>query len=200
MSAMVLKIKAQTPDVIFSVSYVNDAVLLYDTLKQYKAIPKAFIGGGAGTTDPNFAKVQSKDADGVFATDLPANLPLEVFNKDEKLKAVVKEFKELYLKKDTKVTVVPLVAEAVFMGTYALLHDVLPNAKSLSKEDVRDAALKTKLDMTTLGFGLNFGEDGQNNSAFAAINQWQNGKTVIVFPETIKTGNIINIPLPLSSK
>lgn len=198
MSAMVLKIKAQAPDVIFSVSYVNDAVLLYDTLKQYKAVPKALLGGGAGTTDVNFAKTEGKDADGVFCTDLPASLPLEVF-KDEKVKSVVEEFRKIYKEKDAKAERIPLVAEAVFMGTYALLHDVLPNAKSMSRDDIREAALKTKLPLTTLGFGLDLGEDGQNNAAFAAINQWQDGKTKIVYPESIKNGDMINVPLPLSS-
>lgn len=199
MSAMVLKIKAQNPDVIFSVSYVNDAVLMYDTLKQYKAVPKALLGGGAGTTDPNFAKTLGKDADGVFCTDLPASLPLEVFAKDAKIQGVVKQFREMYKQKDSKATSIPLVAEAVFMGTYHLLNDVLPKAKSLEPADVRAAALATKLEMTTLGFGMQFGENGQNNSAYAAINQWQNGKTVVVYPQSIKNGEVINVPLPASA-
>ncbi|MEL7657559.1 MAG: ABC transporter substrate-binding protein, partial [Bacillota bacterium] len=92
MSALVLKLKEAKPDVLLSVNYINDAVLLVDTLKQYKAMPKVMMGCGAGTTDPNFAKTIGADSDGIFCTDMPTNLPIEYFT-DEEMNKVVSEFR-----------------------------------------------------------------------------------------------------------
>ncbi|MHB1394108.1 MAG: ABC transporter substrate-binding protein [Clostridia bacterium] len=71
MTLMVLKVKAANPNIIFAVSYVNDEVLLYDTLKQQNAIPKVLFGGGAGFADPNFSKTVGANANGLFVIDMP---------------------------------------------------------------------------------------------------------------------------------
>ena len=200
MSAMVLKIKAAAPDVLLSVNYINDAILLFDTLKQYKAMPKIFMGCGAGTTDPNFAKTIGTDSDGVFCMDMPTNLPIQAFSKDEKVKIAVQEFRTRFLKAYPSVNAVPVGAECAFCGAYSFLNDILPRAASTEIADIRTAALATKLSLTTLGFGLDFGEDGQNKSATANIGQWQNGKVVTVYPSSLKNGEQINVPLPIASK
>ncbi|MHB1394114.1 MAG: ABC transporter substrate-binding protein [Clostridia bacterium] len=200
MSAMVMKIKDAKPDVLIATSYVNDAVLLIDTLKQYKAMPKVFMGTGAGTTDPNFAKTIGADTDGMFALDMPTNLPIEHFAKYPELQAVVKEFRETFLKAHPDMSVVPVAAEASFAGAYHFLNDIVAKAKSTAAADIRAAALSAELPMTSLGFGMKLGEDGQNQLAAANVGQWQNGKVVTVYPEDRKNGEVINIPLPIANK
>jgi len=199
MSALVLKIKDAKPDVLLSVSYVNDAILLVDTLKQLKAMPKVFMGCGAGTTDPNFAMTIGTDSDGMFCTDMPTNLPLDVFT-DEEMKATVEAFREAFLAKNTNLKNASIAAEAAFAGAYTFMNNILPEAKDLNDpETIRTAALETKLDMTTLGFGWDLGDDGQNYAAGANINQWQGGKVVTISPDTLKNGDAINIPLPIAN-
>lgn len=199
MSALVLKIKDAKPDVLISVSYVNDAILLVDTLKQLKAMPKVFMGCGAGTTDPNFAMTIGTDSDGMFCTDMPTNLPLDVFT-DKDMRATVEAFREAFLAKNTNLKNASIAAEAAFAGAYTFMNNILPNAKDLNDpETIRTAALETKLDMTTLGFGWDLGDDGQNYAAGANINQWQGGKVVTVAPDTLKNGDAINIPLPIAN-
>jgi len=200
MSALVLKLKEAKPDVLVSVNYINDAILLVDTLKQYNAMPKVMMGCGAGTTDPNFAKTIGADSDGIFCTDMPTNLPLDVFSSDEELKNVVSEFRTRFLKAFPDLNSVPVGAECAFAGCYTFLNNILPNAKTLDAEGIRGAALSTKLDLTSLGFGWDIGEDGQNYSAAANINQWQNGNVVTVYPETLKNGEVINVPLPIAGQ
>lgn len=197
MSALVLKLKEAKPDVLFSVNYINDAVLLVDTLKQYDAIPKVFMGLGAGTTDPNFAATIGSDSDGFFCTDMPTNLPLDVFT-DEEMKATVSEFRELFKAKFPDLKNVSIAAEAAFAGAYTFMNEILPNAETLDPEGIRAAALSTKLDMTTLGFGWDLGDDGQNYAASANINQWQGGQVVTIYPEKLKNGDVINVPLPIA--
>ena len=199
MSAFVLKLKEAKPDVLVSVNYINDAILLVDTLKQYNAMPKVMMGCGAGTTDPNFAKTIGADSDGIFCTDMPTNLPIDVFNSDEDLKGVVSEFRSRFLEQFPDLNTVPVGAECAFGGSYTFLNNILPNAKTLDAAGIREAALSTKLDLTSIGFGWDIGEDGQNYAASANINQWQGGKVVTVSPDTLKNGDVINVPLPISS-
>lgn len=199
MSAMVLKFKEAKPDVLLSVNYINDAILLVDTLKQYDAMPKVMMGCGAGTTDPNFAKTIGADSDGIFCTDMPTNLPLEYFT-DAEMNKVVAEFRERFQKEFPDLHNVSVAAEAAFAGSYTFLNSVLPNAKTLDAAGIREAAITTKLDMTTLGFGWDLGDDGQNYAASANINQWQGGKVVTVYPEKMKNGDVINVPLPIAAQ
>lgn len=199
MSALVLKIKEAQPDALLSVSYVNDAILLVDTLKQLQAVPKVFMGLGAGTTDPNFAMTIGEDSNGFFCTDMPTNLPLEVFE-DEDMRATVEAFREAFLAKNTNLKNASIAAEAAFAGSFTFMNEILPNAADLDDpETIRAAALETKLDMTTLGFGWDLGDDGQNYAAGANINQWQGGKVVTVAPDKLKNGEAINIPLPIAN-
>lgn len=199
MSALVMKIKDAKPDVLVDVSYVNDAILLVDTLKQLQAMPKVFMGCGAGTTDPNFAMTIGADSDGFFCTDMPTNLPLSVFT-DKDMKATVEAFRAAFLAKNTNMENASIAAEAAFAGSYTFMNNILSEAKDLNDpESIRTAALETKLDMTTLGFGWDLGEDGQNYAAGANINQWQGGKVVTVSPEKMKNGEAINIPLPIAN-
>ena len=80
------------------------------------------------------------------------------------------------------------------------MNNILSQVADLDDpESIRAAALETKLDMTTLGFGWDLGEDGQNYAAGANINQWQGGKVVTIAPAILKNGDAINIPLPIAN-
>jgi len=198
MSSLVMKIKNGTPDILFSVNYIPDAVLLVDTLRQYEAVPKVFMGLGAGTTNPQFAKDVGSDSDGMFCTDMPTNLPIEFFDSDPELKKVVEEFRAAFVAKHPDLGMPTIAAEAAFAGAYTFMHDVLPNAESFDSEGIREAAINTKLSLTALGFGWDVREDGQNYDAAANINQWQGGRVITIYPEYMKNGEAINIPLPIA--
>ena len=192
-SATVVRVKEQQPDIIFAVSYVNDAVLLYDTLKQLDAMPKVLLGGGSGFTDLNFNDVFGEKANGVFCIDMPTNVPPTAL-KNEETKEIQAEFRERFLAENTDLKSVPLTAEVLFAGTWVLLHDVLPNSESMTPDDIAAAAKALKLDETTMGWGVEFNEKGQNTIAIPAISQWQDGATRTVWPEKYKVTDIKYIP------
>ena len=195
-SATVVRIKEKAPDIIFAVSYVNDAVLLYDTLQQLDAMPKVLIGGGSGYTDINFNNVFAEKSNGVFCIDMPTNVPPAAF-KNDLTKEIQEEFRTRYLDENKDMSAVPLTAEVLFAGTWVLLNDVLPNAKSMSADDIATAAKALNVDETTMGWGVAFGDNGQNKEAEPAISQWQDGSTKIVWPEKYKVEDIKYIPLQL---
>ncbi|GHU62771.1 ABC transporter ATP-binding protein [Clostridia bacterium] len=200
MSAMVLNLKKEKPDVLFTANYVNDAILLVDTLRQYDAMPKVMMGCGAGTTSTEFASTIGPDSDGIFCTDMPTNLPITAFDSDPELKATVQAFRDRMLAEFPDLSTVPVAAEAAFAGAYTFLHNVLPNAKTLDSAGIREAAIATDVPLTALGFGWDVDETGQNQSARANINQWQDGAVQTVYPEALKTADVINVPLPIAAK
>jgi branched-chain amino acid transport system substrate-binding protein len=199
MSALALNVRESKPDVLLTVNYVDDAILILDALRQYEAVPKVIMGCGAGTTSTQFASDIGDDSDGIFCTDMPTNLSLDVFSGDPKVKKAVSDFRESFLSVYSELTTCPIAAEAAFSGAYTFLNDILPNAETLDFDQMRKAALETKLPITTLGFGWDLEEDGQNYAASANINQWQYGKVVTVFPERMQNGNAINVPLPIAN-
>jgi len=200
MAALVLRIREAAPDVLITVSYINDAILLVDTLQRYSAMPKVFMGFGAGTTDPNFAMTVGDVSDGMFSVDMPTNLPLSTFDSDPELRATVERFRQAWLEKNPEMVNVSIAAEAAFAGAYTFLHEILPRANSLEPDDVRAAALETSLELTALGFGWDLDGSGQNLAAAANINQWQGGEIITIYPERLRTGDLINVPLPMAGR
>jgi branched-chain amino acid transport system substrate-binding protein len=162
-------------------------------------MPKVFMGCGAGTTNPQLANMVGDYSDGMFCTDMPTNLPITAYNSDPGLKATIEAFRAAFLEKHPEVGDFPTIAaEAAFTGAYTFMHNILPNAATLDADGIRAAAISTKLDITGLGFGWDIGPDGQNYAASANINQWQSGKVVTISPDKFKTGNVINVPLPVA--
>src|SRR5512139_2329454 len=66
LSPVVQKIKRANPDVLLLVSNAADAILLTNTLAEYKVKPKAIVGSGGGHADPSFLKAAGKNAQYVF--------------------------------------------------------------------------------------------------------------------------------------
>jgi hypothetical protein len=54
--SLLTKVKAASPDLVFMVSYVADAILLMRQSREIGLAPKAFLGGGAGFTTAEFAR------------------------------------------------------------------------------------------------------------------------------------------------
>ena len=93
------------------------------------------------------------------------------------------------------------------MSTFILLDNVLRKAGSLDPEKVRAAAVAVDIPDggTALGWGVKFaGESdparGQNLRSFPVAQQWQDGKLVVVSPDTMKTNAAILVPLPAWDK
>ena len=157
LSPVVQKIKRANPDVLFLTSNAADAILLTNTMAEYKVKPKAIIASGGGHADPSFLKAAGKNARYLFdivewETDV---------NKPGADKTNEK-FKKLYGYN--------LAGESVdaYVATY-VLADALERAKSTDPKAIRDALAKTKLDKgpaMIVGYNaIEFDETGQNKHA-----------------------------------
>lgn len=192
LSSLVLRLQDANPDIILGVGYINDAQLFCNQLREYGVIPKVLVGGGAGYTDPQFEAGQGAFANGVLGLDMPTNLSLDVLQ-DPEVRALAEQFRERYAKEYGEEP--PLAAEVVFMGTYSLLHDVLPQAASLEPEEIRKAAMSVQVEETIMGWSVEFDDTGQNVGAVPVAYQWQDGTKVIVWPDRLAGAEMKYLPL-----
>ena len=170
------KVKEANPDLIYMISYINDASLIMRQAMELGINPKLFMGSAAGFTLPEFYQNAGKAAEGVFSADLwVPNLPypgaMEYYN----------QYKKLYGK------------ETEYHGAeaYAAMYviaDTLKRTKSLSPKDLRRALAATDL-MTVFG-RVNFVSYGKNtnqNRLPVYLVQWIQGKLECVWPKEFAT-------------
>jgi branched-chain amino acid transport system substrate-binding protein len=185
LSPVVMRFKAQKPDVIIATSYMEDSILFWRQAKDMDLNVKAFIGTGAGHGMPEWAKTFGNEANYIFNIDPPIGINPKIYN--EKTKASLKEFQERFNKKFGHVPATH--ATAGFVAAQVLFEDVLPRAGSVDPEAVRQAALQVDIPQggTVFGFGVKFAppEDpsaGQNLRAHPVLMQWQEQRPWVVYP------------------
>jgi branched-chain amino acid transport system substrate-binding protein len=163
LSPVVQKIRRANPDVLMLVSNAADAILLTNTLAEYKVKVKAIVASGGGHADPSFMKAAGKNAQYLFdivewETDLNKPGAKEANDK----------FKGKYGYN--------LTGEAVdaYLAMY-VIKDALERAGSLEPAKIREALAATNL---TDGPGMIVGYDavkfdatGQNEKASLVIVQ-----------------------------
>ena len=193
LSPVVQKIRRARPDVLMLVSNAADAILLTNTLAEYRVKLKAIIASGGGHADPSFLKAAGKNARYLFdivewETDV---------NKPGAKEANAK-FKEKYGQN--------LTGEAVdaYVAMY-VLKDALERAGSLDPAAIRAALTKTNL---TDGPGMIVGYDsvrfdrtGQNQNAslvMVQINDVGNGlERITVWPKVARRAGYAPVfPMP----
>jgi branched-chain amino acid transport system substrate-binding protein len=185
LSPIVQKIKRANPDVLLLTSNAADAILLTNTMTEYKVKLKAIISSAGGHADPSFLKAAGKNARYLFdivewETDV---------NKPGADKTNEK-FKKLYGYN--------LTGESV--DAYAAMYvlaDALERAKSTDPKAIRDALAKTNLNqgpaMIVAYDAIQFEESGQNKNASLVMVQLNDiGKgmeRITVWPKSARRAN-----------
>lgn len=195
LSPVVQKIRRSRPDVLMLVSNAADAILLTNTLAEYKVKPKAIIASGGGHADPSFLKTTGNNARYVFdivewETDV---------NKSGAKEANAK-YKEKYGQN--------LTGEAVdaYVAMY-VLKDALERAGSLESEKIRDALAATNLKESPgmiVGYdAVEFDKTGQNKHASLVIVQINDAgkglERITVWPKSARRADYTPV-FPMPSK
>ncbi|NLI82943.1 MAG: ABC transporter substrate-binding protein [Deltaproteobacteria bacterium] len=163
LSPVVQKIKRANPDVLLLTSNAADAILLTNTLAEYKVKPKAIIGSGGGHADPSFLQATGKNAQYLFDI-----VEWETDVNKPNAREINEKFKKKYGYN--------LAGESVdaYIAIY-VLADALERAGSLDPKAIRDALAKTKLTtgpaMIAAYDAIEFDETGQNKQAALVIVQ-----------------------------
>lgn len=163
MSPIVQKIKRAKPDVLMLVSNAADAILLTNTIAEYKVKLKAIIASGGGHADPTFIKACGKNARYIY--DL---VEWETDVNKPGAKEINEKFKAKYGYN--------LAGESVdaYVAIYTI-KDALERAASLDPAKIRDALATTKLTkgpaMIAAYDAIEFDKTGQNKNAALVIVQ-----------------------------
>jgi branched-chain amino acid transport system substrate-binding protein len=182
LSPVVQKIKRANPDVLLLTSNAADAILLTNTLAEYKVRPKAIVGSGGGHADPSFLKAAAKNAQYVFDI---------VEWETDVGKPGVKEFTAKYKAKCGDNPAGESVDAYIAMYVMA---DALERAGSLDPKAIRDALAATKLSsgpaMIASYDAIEFDQTGQNKNAalcIVQINDMGNGlERLTVWPKNAR--------------
>ena len=171
-SPLVNKIRASSADLVFPVSYFNDALLIIRTMKQQNLdIP--IVGGAAGYIIPDFKKGLGDLAEGVYSI-APANY--------DAIPSVAAQYKAKY---------------GAFMPHEALMYGAglqhmikaIEVAKSRDPDKIRDAiASLKKCDGFAAGLPggcTAFDPKGLTSIAFPVFVQWRGDDIVTVYPPEV---------------
>ena len=187
-SAEVQKLKAANPDAVIFVSYVSDAILYMNTMKELGFAPKLVWANDAGFIASGFLENLGKDGEyitsrEVWAADLAQARPL------------VAQVNKLYHDKygeDMNGN-----SARAFTGML-VLADAIHRAGSTDPEKIREALKATNIpgDQLIVPWkGIKFDEKGQNELGSGIVVQVLNGKYTTVWPFDLKAADIV-FPFP----
>jgi branched-chain amino acid transport system substrate-binding protein len=193
LSPVVQKIRRARPDVLMLVSNAADAILLTNTLADYKVKPKAIIASGGGHADPSFLKATGSNARYLFDI-----VEWETDVNKPGVKEINEKFKARYGYN--------LAGESVdaYIAMY-VIKDALERAGSLDPVKIREALAKTNLRsgpaMIASYDAIEFDATGQNKHAalsIVQINDLGNGlERITVWPKGARRAGYTPVfPMP----
>jgi len=177
LSPVIFRLKKAAPDIVIAVSYAQDAILLSRQAAELKlGIP--LFGTGGGHSLKSFQEALGDKVEGVLNVDFTQYEVSSAFTPG------LKEFVALY-QETFKEGPKSGHSLANYMGT-KVLFDILAKTKgNMAADPFRKAALAMDVPegATSTGWGVKFGENGQNQRANPFIMQWRSGKLVTVWPK-----------------
>jgi branched-chain amino acid transport system substrate-binding protein len=172
-SPLINKVKASGANALFSLSYLNDLILIVRTVKQV-GLNIAINGGSGGFVMPDFYKNVGKPAEGLQGV---AHWNHDVSDDAQKVNIEFKKRTGEFLFE---------YAGGLVAQTF-MLADALERAASADPQKVRDAlsALDVSKGYAAMAPGgkVKFGPDGKNIYGRPVGVQWQNGDLASVFPK-----------------
>jgi branched-chain amino acid transport system substrate-binding protein len=170
---LINKVKSSGANALFSVSYLNDLILIVRTVKQV-GLNVAINGGSGGFVIPDFYKNVGKLAEGLQGV---AHWNHDMNDNAQKVNAEYKKRTGEFLFE---------YAGGLVAQTF-MIADALERAASTDPQKVREAL--ATLDVSSgyaamcPGGKVKFGPDGKNIHAHPVGVQWQNGDLASVFPQ-----------------
>lgn len=177
LTSIVLKIKDAQPDILFAVSYVTDGILLTRQMLENKVEVPVFLGAGAGYSLTDYAKALGNDkVEGNISFDVPQ------FTTNPKYTPGMDHFIEAYKKQYGEE---PHSAHSlIHYWSAKLLFQTIEKAESVEPDKIREAVFTWDQPegQSPTGWGIKFGEDGQNQRGNLFAHQWRDGKMIVVWP------------------
>ncbi|MCM3113769.1 ABC transporter substrate-binding protein [Neobacillus sp. MER 74] len=174
-SPLVNKIKSSGAEILFPVSYLQDAILIQKTIKQF-GVDITTVGGGAGYLMPEFYKELGEDGEGVVS--------VASWNRDINKKGV-EDIDKRYMEKNGEF-ITEHSGEA-YSAMWAIAH-AIEKAGSSDPEKIKEALSKLNLEEGAPGNimpggNIQMDKTGWNKNVHPVIIQWQDTKPVTIYPK-----------------
>ncbi|MGH3665384.1 MAG: ABC transporter substrate-binding protein [Egibacteraceae bacterium] len=174
-SALITRIERAGADVLFPVSYLEDAILIIRAMAQ-RNLDSAIFGGGAGYLVPEFVGGLGELSEYVFS--------VASWNWDINYPGIL-ELNDRYTERSGEAYLQEHAGEGYAMGR--LLADALERAGSAEPSDIRDALAATDIEpphpaAIMPGGRMQFDETGWNQHVYPVLIQWEDGLPRTVFP------------------
>ncbi|BAA81537.2 branched-chain amino acid ABC transporter, branched-chain amino acid-binding protein precursor [Aeropyrum pernix K1] len=193
----VQKLKAANPDILLAASYIQDAILLVQTMKAQNFAPKVVLAQDAGFINPSYVSQVGKDGWYIFSREV---FSPDLIDKIPRLKEVNDRYKKKYG--------VDLNGNSArdYTGIWVLyyaLEDACKKASPSNPEEfrraLRDSLVNLQLspDQIIMPWkGVKFDEKGQNILGQGLIVQmFEDGKYHVVYPEDFAVREPV-VPFP----
>jgi hypothetical protein len=191
-TSVVHRLARAHPNVVFVSAYIDDGVALRRAIVRHHLHLLGNIGSSSSYCMPAFGARLGRDAVGVFASDKPAAEYMAPDGLRRSARALLHQadarYRALY---NSDMSAAAL---AGFSGAWALLHYVLPLARSFTPAGISTAARSLDLPKGTLpnGSGLAFGHTpataSENLHASSVIWEWVGvDKRAVVWPPRFAT-------------
>ena len=177
LSSVIFRLRKAEPDIVVAVSYAQDAILLARQAKELK-LKAPFLATGGGHSLQSFYDALGKNAEGVF------NVDFTQYAVNRQFTPGLAEF--LFLYKETfKEDPRSGHSLANYMGANVVFDILEKTGGDMDPEVIRKAAMAVDIQpgATATGWGVKFGENGQNMRATPLVSQWRDGKLVTVYPQ-----------------
>ena len=178
LSPVILRLREANPDIVVGVSYAQDAILLSRQAHELK-LKAPIFGTGGGHSLRSFAEALGPVAEGVFDSDFTQYAVNPDFCPG------LLEFVSLYKEKYGEP---PRSGHSLanYVGALVVFDILEKTGGNMDPDAIHKAAMSLDIPLgkTAAGWGVKFGENGQNTRAPAFIMQWRGGKLVTVWPKS----------------
>ncbi|MBS4224184.1 ABC transporter substrate-binding protein [Lederbergia citrea] len=183
-SPLVNKIKSSGAEILFPVSYLQDAILIQKTIKKFE-VDITTVGGGAGYLMPEFIHELGDAGEGVLSV---ASWNLDV-NKNG-----VEDINKRYKEKNGEF-ITEHSGEA-YSALWTIAH-AIEKAASADPEKIKEALATLELEEGAAGNimpggNIEFDKTGWNKNVHPVIIQWQNEIPVTIYPTEDAKGEFKN--------
>lgn len=185
MSSIVLRLRDRDVDIVMQTSYQDDSILFLRQANERGFRPAAVIGGGGG-----YSMMPTAEAVGFDVIEGVLNADFTQYLVNDGFAVGVNEFVEAYR---AKYGSDPRSGHSLnnYAGAKVVL-EALDQVEGFTPDTIREALMAVEIPAgtTSVGYGVKFADNGQNDAAFMMGMQWRDGQLITVYPPDAATADL----------